>query len=135
MTEKITCAGNPDAEIIEKLTDAIMTVCERQRELDKRHKAMCEELAALLCPFAEGERIRIPRPSHADGHAEGYIRGVWFHSDYGYHLFLGYDDDSLGTLSGYMNAELELCNGKSPILPPKVMDECLRLLRDAQKFF
>lgn len=134
MTET-TCAGNPDADIIEKLTDAIVDICDRERELHKRRRAMCEELAALLCPFAAGERIRIPRPAYADGHAEGIIRGIWFDLYYGYQLYLGYDDERQGSLSSYMNAELEPCNGKVPALPATLRDECLRLLRDAQDFF
>lgn len=135
MPQTTTCAGtNPDAEIIEKLTYAIMAVCERQRELNERRKAMCEELAALLCPFAEGERIRIPRPAHADGHDGGEIRAVWFDSDYGYKLYLGYDDGSQGKVSAYMNVEMELCNGKEPALPAKLRDGCLRLLRDALSY-
>ena len=93
-----------------------------------------EELAALLCPFAEGERIRIPRPAHAGNHDEGEIRGVWFDRDYGYHLYLGYDDGRQGTVSAYMNAELELCNGKEPALPATLRDKCLYLLRDSLSY-
>lgn len=135
MTENTTCADtHPDVEIIDKLVDAIMTVCDRQRALKERRTAMCKELAALLCPFAEGERIRIPRPAHAGNHDEGEIRGVWFDPDYGYHLYLGYDDGRQGTVPAYMNAELELCNGKEPALPATLRDKCLYLLRDSLSY-
>ena len=136
MTQTTTCAGtNPDADIIEKLTDAIADVCDRERELHKRREAMCSELAALLCPFTEGERIRIPRSAYADGHAEGIIRAIWFDSHYGYQLYLSYDDERQGSLSAYMNVELEPCNDKVPALPATMRDGCLRLLRDARDFF
>lgn len=132
MTQTTTRSGaNPDAEIIEKLTDAIVAVFERQRDLNRRRHVMCEELAALLCPFSKGERIRIPRPAHADGHDQGQILSIWFDFNCGYQLYLGYDDHTQGSVPAYMNTELELCNGKEPALPPKLREEHLRLSGNA----
>ena len=48
---------------------------------------------------------------------------------------LSYDDERQGSLSAYMNVELEPCNDKVPALPATMRDGCLRLLRDARDFF
>lgn len=124
MTDSTT--GNPDEEIIEKLIDTIMTVQERRKILRKRHDAIREDLAALLCPFAEGELVRIPYPSHAGDHATGCVRAIWFDPRHGYQLCLDYDDGGQGALSGYQNDALEMANGKEPVLIRERMDALLR---------
>lgn len=95
MDENMTCVStNPDADIIEKLTDAIVDVCDQRLALEKRRDAMGKELADLLCPFAEGETVRIPAPSEYAGHKEGILRSICLDLNYGYQLWLVFKDES-----------------------------------------
>ncbi len=136
MTENTTCGGtHPDVEIIDKLADAIMTVCDRRRELEKRRDAMGEELASLLCPFTEGETVRLPVPPEYAGHKEGILRCISLDLEYGYQLWLAFTDET-GTETGgdkvscFQNPDVERFNGKPPILPREQMRGVLRQLRD-----
>lgn len=135
MTETTTCAGNPDADIIEKLTDAIADVCNQRLALEKRRDAMGKELADLLCPFTEGETVRIPDPSKYAGYKEGILRTICLDLDYGYQMWLVFKDESgvetgWDRVSCFDNTDIERYNGKYPVLPREGLSELLSPLRN-----
>lgn len=121
---------HPDMESIEKLCDAIMTVCDQRRALEKRRNAMGKELAILLCPFSLNQSVRIPSPRHAKGYIEGKIRDIWFDRDYGYQLYLEYENGEQHSLSCFQNADVELCNSTIPVLSHNQMRHLLKPFQD-----
>lgn len=124
-----------ETDIIEKLTDAIMTVCDQRLALEKRRDAMGKKLVDLLCPFTEGETVRIPAPSEYAGHKEGILRSIQLDLDYGYQLWLVFKDESgaetgWDKVSCYQNADIERYNGKYPVLPRERLNKLLSPLRN-----
>lgn len=136
MTENMSCISvNPDAEIIKKMIDAILTVCDQRRELEKRRDAMGKDLVDLLCPFTVGETVRIPVPSEYAGYKEGVLHSISLDLNYGYQLWLIFKDEAgaetgWDKVSCFQNADIERCNGKSPVLPRERLNDVLRALRE-----